>query len=309
MKKINREFCLTDNSVNCYGYRLLTEGLEIDKYRPPIGFLMHERERGVAVQWTDFRAEGDALFGVPIVNDTLFPDLTRQIEEGFLNAASVGHIVALEVSDDPADKLPGQTGPTVKRWYPREISIVDIPGNANALGRLYDENDNVLHDLTDNLTTKQPTQMDITKFFPDLAGKSETEIEAAMTELRDASQRAIEAQETATKYKAEIANLRSQMARDNISKMLEAAVREHKIGKPTADLLEQHYEGREAELKALLFSLGGKKAVPTPEPKQGSADLASLSWDELDRKGLLPRLKKENPDLFAKKFNEKFSAN
>ena len=95
MKRINREFCLTDDSVNCYGYRLLTDGLELDRYRPPVGFLMHDRDRGVAVQWTDFRREGDALFATPIVNDTLFPDLAKQIEEGFINAASVGHLVAL----------------------------------------------------------------------------------------------------------------------------------------------------------------------------------------------------------------------
>ena len=60
MKRIDREFCLTDSSVNCYGYRLLTDGLEIDRFRPPVGFLMHDRDKGVAVQWTDFRREGDA---------------------------------------------------------------------------------------------------------------------------------------------------------------------------------------------------------------------------------------------------------
>lgn len=34
MIRINREFCLTDSTVNCYGYRLLTSGLQLDRSRP-----------------------------------------------------------------------------------------------------------------------------------------------------------------------------------------------------------------------------------------------------------------------------------
>ena len=40
--------------------------------------------------------------------------------------------------------------------------------------------------------------------------------------------------------------------------------------------------------------------------KKYNFDLERLTWDELDRRGLLPRLKAENPDLFAAKFNERF---
>ena len=59
-KKIDKEFCLTDNSVNVYGYRLLTAGLDLAQYKKnPIGFLMHDREGGVLVKWEDLRIEGD----------------------------------------------------------------------------------------------------------------------------------------------------------------------------------------------------------------------------------------------------------
>ena len=153
MKKIEKEFCITDDSVNVYGYRLLTSGFEIERFNPPIGFLMHERDKGVAVRWEDFRTESGKVFAKPVINDELFPQLAQQIEDGFYNAASVGHIVALDVSDEGKYKLEGQTGPTVLKWFCRECSIVDIPGNYNAIAQLYDESDNLLHDLSSNFVT------------------------------------------------------------------------------------------------------------------------------------------------------------
>ena len=83
MKKIDREFLLTDDSVNCYGYRLLTSGLQLDRFDPPIGFFMHEREQGVAVRWEDLTVRDNALYGKPVVDDSRFPDLVKQIEDGF----------------------------------------------------------------------------------------------------------------------------------------------------------------------------------------------------------------------------------
>ena len=159
-KKINKEFCLSDDSVNVYGYRLLTSGLLLERFKPAIGFLMHDRESGIAVRWEDIRTEGGKVFAKPVVNTTKFPNLYQEIEDGFYAAASVGHIVAVELTDDPKYKLEGQTGPTVTKWFPRECSIVDIPGNYNAIAKLYDDKDNVLRDLSDNFSLKHKDNMD-----------------------------------------------------------------------------------------------------------------------------------------------------
>lgn len=158
-KKIDKEFCITDNSLNVYKYRCLTKGLLLDEVKKnPIGFLMHNRDKGVVVRWENFRIEGDKVFATPVVNLS-HPEgqsIADQIENGFLNAASVGKIVCLAATNDPKLKLKGQTGPTVTKWFPREISLVDIPGNYNALANLYDEDDNELSlsDLTENLNNE-----------------------------------------------------------------------------------------------------------------------------------------------------------
>lgn len=88
-KKIDKEFCITDNTVNVYKYRCLTEGFLLDEVkRNPIGFLMHNREGGVVVRWEDFRIEGDKVMAKPVINLS-HPEgqtIADQVESGFLNA-------------------------------------------------------------------------------------------------------------------------------------------------------------------------------------------------------------------------------
>ena len=136
MSKVEKQFVITDNSVNIYGFRLLTEGYMLEEFeKNPIGYYMHNRDLGVLVKWEDLQKKGDTVVGYPNINLSHVRG-TQTIEEingGFLNAASVGHIIVIEAVDDPKLKLPGQTGPTITKWYNRECSLVDIPGNENAL--------------------------------------------------------------------------------------------------------------------------------------------------------------------------------
>lgn len=301
MQRVNREFCLTDDSVNCYGYRLLTAGLQLDKYRPPVGFLMHEREKGVAVAWTDFRVEGDALFATPIINDTLFPDLAKQIEDGFIAAASVGHIVALEVSDDPEHKLPGQTGPTVLRWYPREVSLVDIPGNPNALAKLYDENDNLLHDLS-AAQPKTDNTMNLSEIFPDLAqAASDDEKRRFLTALRDKAARADELQ-------ARLDQLTADTAAAEARTLLDNAVAEHRLSRQMADRLAADYATKPDALRDLINMMPRQKAVPEniAESTTLNADQLADEWNKLDKAGRLAELKTNDPDRYERLYAARF---
>ena len=153
MKKIEKTFTLSDSTVNVYGYRLLTSGFQIDEFkRNPIGYYMHgtgefPRESGVLLKWDDLQIVGDRVIGKPVINlDHPRGNRTAdEVEDGFLNAASVGSIVVLETSDDSSLILPGQTGPTVTKWFNREASLVDIPGNFNAFAELYDKDGNKLN--------------------------------------------------------------------------------------------------------------------------------------------------------------------
>jgi hypothetical protein len=158
-KKIDKEFKLSDSSVNCYGFRLMTSGYQMGSFAVnPIGYYMHGRSAGVTVKWDNLRIDGDSVYGTPVVNlsNARGQQMVDEIEDGFLNAASMGEFVVLEYTDDDALKLPGQTGPTVTKWYNRECSVVDIPGNENALCQLFDAKGNTVT-LADLMAGNTPT--------------------------------------------------------------------------------------------------------------------------------------------------------
>src|SRR4051812_41115719 len=147
-KKIERQYVLSDSSINEYGFRLLTSGYQLEAFQKnPIGYYMHRREDGIVLKWDDLRIEDDKIIGTPVINlsNGRGEQTCDEAENGFLNAASVGHIVVLEYSTDPAEMLPGQTGPTITKWYNKECSLVDIPGNCNALTKLYDAQENEIN--------------------------------------------------------------------------------------------------------------------------------------------------------------------
>ena len=301
MKKIDREFCISDDSVNVYGYRLLTSGFELEKFNPPIGFLMHERDKGVAVRWEDFRTEYGCIYAKPVINDEQFPQLAQQIEEGFYNAASVGHIVALEVSDDNKYKLEGQTGPTVLRWFCRECSIVDIPGNYNAIARLYDESDNLLHDLsenfikTENMKTPDNSMTGVMVAvaalgLPDL--KADATAEDAVKAVKELVQRA---QQAEMKYN----DLSLHVVKQEVEEILSNAVDARKITNEIKDQLKADYAEKPEELRALIAKLPAQELL-TESLKKGNIPehLQGKTLNDLYLSGELENVKRDFPEYF-----------
>jgi len=311
MKKIDREFLLTDDSVNCYGYRLLTSGLQLDRFDPPIGFFMHEREQGVAVRWEDLAVRNNALYGKPVVDDSRFPDLVKQIEDGFYSAASVGHIVALEMSEEPSLKMEGQTGPTVTKWFPRECSIVDIPGNYNAVAqsKLFDEDNNVLMDLSDKQTNSFMEKRTITIEallaigLPNLVAESTSEQAVQIIkDLVDKATRTDQAEADLHSLQAEMTSLKEQVTAEKISAIVEKALADHKVNAAMADKLKKDYATNPAGLEALVAAMPAQttitaqlKADELPEKYKGK------TWHDLYmQEGALEDIKKNYPSYYEK---------
>lgn len=297
-EKINKEFCLTDDSVNVYGYRLLTAGLLLERFKPAIGFLMHNREKGVAVKWTDFRTDGDKLYAKPTVNTKLFPDLAEQIEAGFYDAASIGKIVALELSDDENLKIDGQTGPTVTKWFPREASIVDIPGNYNAIAQLYDELDNVIRDLSDNKNNKNQNQISMNKL--ELTAEQIAQLnlkdDATPEQLGEVLNDLVEKAGKAEAAEKALADLKAETAKKEIEAILEKGQAERKLTKELADTLAEDYKGNPEGLKKVVDSMPVQNLVSTtgdvPEEFKGK------TFGELYAAGKLEDLKAKYPDYY-----------
>lgn len=144
---VDKVLIVSDNSVNSYGFRVLSEGGNFSRFlKNPIGFLDHmcdscddENYSGPIVKWKDLKVENGQITAIPEfdTNDPKGALVASKFENGFLNTASIG-FNPIEVSTDPALMLPGQTGPTVTKWDLIEISVASIPSNENSCA-LFDE--------------------------------------------------------------------------------------------------------------------------------------------------------------------------
>ena len=320
-KKIDREFCLTDNSVNVYGYRMLTEGLQLDQFKKnPIGFMMHEREGGVLVKWEDFRTEGDKLFGKPVVNlsHPKGAEIATQVENGFINAASMGKIICLEATDAPDLKLAGQTGPTVTKWFPREISFVDIPGNHNALVNLYDINDNELNladfvkpnskkmskilltavMLTALNLSDQSTDEDAQKAFQNLVDDAK-KVPGLEKDLADRNS-ALEAKET------ELSNLKASTVVKEVQDLIAKGETDKKLTKEVAKQLSETFKDNPVGLKNLIDAMPAQVVVTEQLGDKDLGDFTGKSWDDLYQSDNLETVRTKFPDLYESLRKEKY---
>lgn len=327
-KKIDREYCLGDSSVNVYGYRLLTTGFRQDLYaKNPIGFDMHQgRDKGVLVRWEDLRVEGDKIYGKPVIN-LYHPDGQKtvdEIEAGFKNAASMGKIICLEASDDPKLKLKDQTGPTVTEWYPREISFVDIPGNHNALANLYDSEDNVI-ELADLADFVKPKNEDMSKIILTAAmlslmdlseSSSEVEVSKKLQDLADVAAKvpglekdlADKATELTAKEK-ELKDLKASTVTKEVADLIAQGQADKKLTVEVAKKLEATFATNPEGLKDLIAAMPAQTSVAKETTEGDAKDLAAFEgqkWDDLYASGKLETVRTKFPDLYEKLKTEKF---
>ncbi len=320
-KKIDREYCFTDESVNVYGYRCLTAGLLLDEVKKnPIGFKMHNCDNGVVVRWEDFRVDGDKVFAKPVVN-LAHPDADRtvsEIENGFLNAASPGKIVVLEASINPDLMLEGQTKPTVTKWFPREISLVDIPGNFSALANLYDAEGNEL-DLADFVNPKpenmskiifaatmmtalnlvdNATQDDADKAFNDLVDKA-GKVDQLTLDLADMTGKH-------TTLQAEVTALKSASVTTKVQDLIAKGKADKKLTNKLATTLGKQFAADPEGLQNLLDDMTAQTSVMEIIGDENLGDFAGKSYDDLYVSGDLENIQKKFPAYFEKIKNDKF---
>jgi hypothetical protein len=311
-KKIDKEFVLTDSSVNSYGFRLLTSGYLMDKYQKnPIGYDMHKRDTGVLVKWDDLRSDGETVYGKPTINLN-HPNGQKAIEDienGFLNAASVGHLVFLEWTDDASQKLPGQIGKTITKWYNRECSLVDIPGNFNAL-KLYDKDNNEINlaDFSKPVIPNEMKKIELTAAQLSVlnlkAEATDLEVATTITELVAKAAKVDGLQKELTDLKA-----------STTSDKVKALIAEGLKGKLTVELaakFEKDYATNPEGLKAVIDAMPEIKSVTEHIEKtstiseQRVKDLVAKGFDGLMDSGEMAELKGKAPEAYKQLYKDTF---
>jgi len=138
-----KTFILSDQSLNTYGFRIITLGIMLDQFKKnPLMYFMHRRpgkyddsviEKLPIGIWENIRIEGDKLLAEPSfdLDDAFAAKIATKVEKGYLRMASLG-AESIETSADPLYLIQGQTRETVTKCLALEASIVDMGGNLNA---------------------------------------------------------------------------------------------------------------------------------------------------------------------------------
>ncbi len=125
---------LTNDTLNSYGYRVLTDGVDISQYeRNPILLYMHNRGKAIGLIKEIKKEKGE------ITGELAFDEATelscqckKQWEFGSLRMVSIGFEI-IETSEDRRHLLPGQRYATVTKARLIEVSLVDIGANNDAI--------------------------------------------------------------------------------------------------------------------------------------------------------------------------------
>jgi hypothetical protein len=317
-------FILSDERVNCYGLRFLTAGIDIkDFVKNPVMLYMHGRGQVIG-KWEDIKKEGAQLTAEAVFDkeDEFAVSIEKKVDGGFLNACSSG-LQPLAWSEDPKLLVTGQTRPTATQSTLLEASIVDIPGNRNAL-KLFLGNGLC---LSDDSTANAET---LDKLLPTLTPKTARKMEQILLALKlgagasesDAVAAINRIQKDADKQTADtiiaLAEQAGLVTADNKDKFVKLAAASPELClsfldfstlKPVAGNAGQTNAPRKTLTEAINLAAQNNANTPAEE-KVGILKLADQrkdwtirDWEKKDSKGLL-KLKAESPDGYQALYDD-----
>lgn len=301
---------ISNESLNSYGTRVLTAGMNVDQYnRNPVLLYMHQRGQVIGCV-KDLRVEGDEVTGELMFDEAseLSIRCKKQWEFGSLKMVSVG-IDIQELSEDPKFLVQGQTSPTITKSKLFEVSLVDIGANDDAIvlqkdGKRIELGKDggavlpLLHNSNNNQKTKTMDQEKLALELGLPKDADEATINATLAKLKaDGAEAETLRQERDTLRAARIETL------------VNAAIVEKKIGedkkqhfldlgkKIGAEELKQTFDAMspQVRLSAIVGSHGGASG--------GSAEFKKLSDVPTDQ---LAELKEKNPALYKKLYKEEY---
>ena len=301
---------ISNESLNSYGTRVLTAGMNVDQYnRNPVLLYMHQRGQVIGCV-KDLRVEGDEVTGELVFDEAteLSQRCKKQYEFGSLKMVSVG-IDILELSEDPKLLVQGQTSPTIAKSKLFEVSLVDIGANDDAivlqkdgkrieLGKDGGVELPLLHNINNNQKTKTMDQEKLALQLGLPKDADEAIIIAKLTKLQ------------ADNAEAEtLRQERDTLRAARIETLVNAAIAEKKIGedkkqqfldlgkKVGAEVLKQTFDALSPQVKlSNLVSGGGASGA-------GSAEYKKLSDVPTDK---LAELKEKNPAQYKKLYKAEY---
>ena len=313
---------LTNSSLNAYGTRVLTEGMDIEQFvRNPVLLWLHHRGEVIGIV-TDIRREGDEITGVLQFDEAseLSQKCKKQWEFGSLRMVSVG-IDILAWDEDPKLYVEGQKLATISRSKLTEVSLVDIGANDDALVLTYEgQTLNFAKDGYQPLPLAKPTdpetQTNLQQPNSSTPNQSKTMDQKALALSLGLPETATEQEITAKLNALQAAAAETAQLREEQEKMklaqLEAEVDKAIAEKRIEDKMRAHFveTGKTIGLEALKTTLSaisprmklsktlnssGQEVVPTTFTKLSEVPAEQLS-----------EMRENDPDQYCKLYKAEY---
>lgn len=322
-----KTFVLHDESVNTYGFRMLTSGANLTEFiKNPVLFLNHADWELPIGRWENIRKEGGKILADAVFDegDPRAMEVFRKVENDFIRMASIGAWPPEQTSDAYDLMLPGQTLPTVTKWTVREGSIVTIGANHNALVffdsnyrneykiiNLSGEND-LVRLMDSNKPFNNNKKMSVLTGVLNLQDSAnEAEIVTAVQGIIKNHDRLKNENETLTAAIDKMNKEKKESQKQEAITLTDAAIKDGRYDAKGRDnllnLFDKDFEGTKSMLAAIP-----QRASVTGQINSGKSSGVTLgdwkdkSWDELDKAGKLVELKDTAPDVYKTKFKERF---
>lgn len=332
-ERLPTTFVLSDESVNLYGFRVRTEGIDIERYKlNPVVCYMHDMGvLAVVGRGVNIRKENNQLL-CDVEFDYDDPDAARvagKVERGFVRAASIGFDFRKVATTETAD---GQTENWVEESELLEWSIVGVGANRYAIrvlqaGEFRDLNAATSAQLSASLVPTPPPARRTGAAPP---ASTDTQTERKMNEKEMARQLGLP--ETATSEQIQAAftaklnaasqadALQTQLKAERDAKvkgLLDAAIANQSIlpgeRKDFEDLAEANFTMFEKTLSLRkpvpnLVQVGqnGQKAATTTTTATETTEQLKAEWDKLHRAGGLSELKAKNPARYGQLYAARY---
>ncbi len=321
-----RTFILHDDSVNTYGFRMLTAGANLEEFeKNPVMFYVHNDMELPIGRWENIRKEESRILADAVFDedDDQAVKVMRKVDSNFIRMASISTWAPEEVSDAPELKLDGQTMPTIVKWTVREASIVPIGANHNALA-MYDRATGSRIDLSDpaavlqlmDKNTISHSKEDNMKRIKEILclqdSATEEEVATAIKSVQTENENLRKENESLKAAEAEREKTQKEAQVAEAAALVDAAVKDGRIDAAGKEayiaLFDKDFDGAKKALAAIPARPSVTEQINQHSGAGGKqlSDLSGKSWDELDRAGQLQQLRDADPELFREKFKARF---
>lgn len=299
---------ITNDSLNSYGTRVLTAGMNVEQYqRNPVLLYMHERGNVIGYV-KDLKVEDGEVTGELMFDEAseLSVRCKKQYEFGSLKMVSAG-LDILETSEAPELLVQGQTRPTVTKSKLFEVSLVDVGSNDDAIVLQKDGKKITLGKDSEcplpllnnnNQNQKQMEQKMVAMQLGLPATATEAEINAKLDELK-----------TAKEENERLQQKNASLTLASITAAVEKAVGEKRITPDKKDeFINLGKEVGQEKLESILSAISPQMKLSSVIGHQGGAATEPTTYKKLSDvpSGQLITLRKEQPDEYKRLYKEEY---